>query len=69
MQLPPADDGEGNDQYKASMGALFGALDQFELTEVLLFLSSRDLLAWREVSKVTAAFLRPSRSVWCLCLE
>lgn len=34
------------------MGALFGSLDSKELGSVLLFLSSRELLAWREVSKV-----------------
>lgn len=38
--------------YRSSMGALFGSLDSKELGSVLLFLSSRELLAWREVSKV-----------------
>ena len=46
------DEEEDGDGYRGSMGTLFGSLHSKELGSVLLFLSSRELLSWREVSKV-----------------
>ncbi|CAM9588702.1 unnamed protein product [Choristocarpus tenellus] len=40
-----------SEDYKLSMGDLFGQLSAEDLGEVLLFLESRELLVWREVSK------------------
>lgn len=54
MAATPNNEAE-EEGYRSSMGAVFGRLDSKELGSVLLFLSSRELLAWREVSKVDTA--------------